>query len=57
MSERKPIFYLIAEAKDFKQKKEMRQKRDPILLVQAPFGFYWQILGAWGPELRFLEEL
>ena len=57
VSERKPIFYLIAEAKDFKQKKEMRQKRDPILLVQAPFGFYWQILGAWGPELRFLEEL
>jgi hypothetical protein len=56
-SGKKPLFFLIAETKDFKKKKEARQRRDPILLVQAPFGFYWQILGAYGPEMRMLEEL
>lgn len=53
----KPCFYLIAPDKEFKKKKEVRQKRDPILLVQAPFGFYWQILGAWSHEMLLLEEI
>lgn len=51
---KKPVFYVIAEAKDFKKAYE---KRDPILLVQSPFGFYWQILGAWNEEMILLSEL
>ena len=51
---KKPIFYVIAEAKDFVKKYE---RRDPILLVQSPFGFYWQILGAWDKEMLILSEL
>lgn len=50
----KPVFYVIAEEKDFKKK---REKLDPILLVQSPFGFYWQILGAWDKEMFLLIEL
>lgn len=50
----KPVFYVIAEEKDFKKK---REKLDPILLVQSPFGFYWQILGAWDKEMLLLSEL
>ncbi len=50
---KKPIFYVIAEEKDFKKAWE---KRDPILLVQSPFGFYWQILGAWDKEMLLLSE-
>lgn len=50
----KPVFYVIAEEKDFKEKKK---KLDPILLVQSPFGFYWQILGAWDKEMLLLNEL
>jgi len=49
-----PVYYVIAEAKDFKKK---REKLDPILLVQSPFGFYWQILGAWDKEMLLLSEL
>lgn len=49
-----PVFYVIAEEKDFKKK---RKKLDPILLVQSPFGFYWQILGAWDKEMLLLSEL
>lgn len=49
-----PVFYVIAEEKDFKEK---RKKLDPILLVQSPFGFYWQILGAWDKEMLLLHEL
>lgn len=49
-----PVFYVIAEEDDFKQK---RKKLDPILLVQSPFGFYWQILGAWDKEMLLLSEL
>jgi len=49
-----PVFYVIAEEKDFQKK---REKLDPILLVQSPFGFYWQILGAWDKELLLLSEL
>jgi hypothetical protein len=51
---KKPIFYVIAEESLFKKSYE---KRDPILLVQSPFGFYWQILGAWDEELILLSEL
>ncbi len=52
--EKKPVFYVIAEEKDFKKAYE---KRDPILLVQSPFGFFWQILGAWGDEMLILGEM
>jgi len=51
---KKPVFYVIAEENDFKKAYE---KRDPILLVQSPFGFYWQILGAWSDEMLLLSEL
>ncbi len=51
---KKPIFYVIAEEKDFKKAFE---KRDPILLVQSPFGFFYQILGAWDKEMLLLSEL
>lgn len=50
----KPVFYVIAEEKDFKKK---FKKLDPILLAQSPFGFYWQILGAWDKEMLLLHEL
>ena len=50
----KPVFYVIAEEKDFKKK---REKLDPILLVQSPFGFYWSICGAWDAEMLLLHEL
>ena len=49
-----PIYYVIAEVKDFQKK---QKKLDPILLVQSPFGFYWQICGAWGKEILILSEL
>lgn len=51
---KKPIFYVIAEESKFKKSYE---KRDPILLVQSPFGFFWQILGAWDEEMILLGEL
>lgn len=51
---KKPVFYVIAEEKDFKKSFD---RRDPILLVQSPFGFYWQILGAWDKEMLLLSEL
>lgn len=51
---KKPVFYVIADAKEFKSAYE---KRDPILLAQSPFGFYWQILGAWDEEMLLLSEL
>lgn len=50
----KPIFYVIAEPDKFR---EAYKQRDPILLVQSPFGFYWQILGAWDAEMLILGEL
>ena len=49
-----PIFYVIAKHEDF-QKKNAR--RDPILLAQSPFGFFWQILGAWDDEMIYLGDL
>lgn len=53
-SSESPVYYVIAEEKDFEKK---REKLDPILLVQSPFGFYWQILGAWDQEMLLLSEL
>ncbi len=50
----KLVFYVIAEEKDFEKK---FKKLDPILLVQSPFGFFWQILGAWDKEMLLLSEL
>lgn len=49
-----PVFYVIAKKDDFRKKEK---KNDPILLVQSPFGFFWQILGAWDEEMLLLEEL
>lgn len=49
-----PVYYVIAEEEDFKKKFE---KLDPILLVQSPFGFWWQVLGAWDKEMLLLCEL
>lgn len=54
LCEQKPVFYVIAEPEKFRKADE---KRDPILLVQSPFGFYWQILGAWDKEMIMLNEL
>ncbi len=51
---KKPTFYVIATKDDFTKKDK---QRDPILLVQSPFGFYWQILGAWDKEMILLSEL
>lgn len=51
---KKPVFYVIAEPDKFRKAYD---KRDPILLVQSPFGFYWQILGAWDKEMLLLHEL
>jgi hypothetical protein len=52
--DQKPVFYVIAQPDQFRKAYE---KRDPILLVQSPFGFYWQILGAWDEEMFILSEL
>jgi len=52
--DKKPVFYVIAEESKFRKAYE---KRDPILLAQSPFGFYWQILGAWDKEMLLLHEL
>lgn len=51
---KKPIFYLIKERVE---ESEVQRKRDPILLAQSPFGFVWQILGAWDKEVVLLDEL
>ena len=51
---KKTIFYVISEEKDFKK---AYQKRDPILIVQSPFGFFYQIIGAWDKEMLLLSEL
>ena len=51
---KEPVYYVIAKESDFKK---AVKKRDPILLVQSPFGFYWQILGAWDEEMLYLGDL
>lgn len=54
LCDKEPVFYVIAEAQDFEKKYE---RRDPILLAQSPFGFFYQILGAWDKEMILLSEL
>jgi hypothetical protein len=54
LCEKKAVFYIIADKKDFKK---TDTRRDPILLAQSPFGHFWQIIGAWDKEMLFLEEL
>lgn len=49
-----PVYYIIADRKDFGEKDK---KRDPILLVQSPFALAWQILGAWDEEMVYLGDL
>lgn len=51
---KKPIYYIIADKKDFKK---TTSRRDPILLAQSPFGHVWQILGAWDEEMILVDEL
>lgn len=51
---KKPVFYIIAQPDDFEN---LDKRLDPILLVQSPFGFVWQILGAWDKEMLLLSEL
>lgn len=51
---KKPLFFVISTENDFVKKYE---KRDPILLVQSPFGLYYFILGAWDEEMELLSEL
>ena len=51
---KQPKFFVIATADSFR---EAYARRDPILLVQSPFGFYWQILGAWDKEMLIVYEL
>jgi len=54
LCDKKPVFYIIADKKDFKK---TTKRRDPILLAQSPFGHFWQILGAWDKEMLLIEEL
>ncbi len=54
LTEKKAVFYVIAQPDKFQL---AYKRRDPILLVQSPFGFYWQILGAWDEEMLLLSEL
>jgi len=54
ITKKKLVFYVIAEPDKFR---DAYDKRDPILLVQSPFGFYYQILGAWDKEMLLLSEL
>lgn len=51
---KKPVFYILADKKDFERSSK---RRDPILLAQSPFAHNWQILGAWDKEMLLLEEL
>lgn len=48
------IFYLLLEKKNQATK---NARRDPILFAQSPFGFFWQILGAWDKEMIYLADL
>lgn len=51
---KKTHFYVIAKVEDFQK---INKRRDPILLAQSPFGFFWQILGAWDEEMIYLGDL
>lgn len=48
------VFYVVGQDKHFTK---ASSRRDPILLAQSPFGFFWQILGAWDEEMEYLDEL
>lgn len=50
----KAVFYVIADQGEFIKN---NKKRDPILLAQSPFGFFWQVLGAWDEEMVYLGDL
>ena len=54
LTKQKPRFFVIATADLFREK---YADRDPILLAQSPFGFYYMILGAWDAEMMLLTEL
>jgi hypothetical protein len=54
LTSKKPRFFVIANEESFKK---VYAKRDPILLAQSPFGFYYNILGAWDQEMLYLPEL
>lgn len=54
LCDKQAVYYIVADKKDFKKSEG---RRDPILLVQSPFGHFWQILGAWDKEMLLLEEL
>ena len=54
LGSKEPRFFVIANAQQFR---EANGKRDPILLAQSPFGFYYYILGAWDEEMLYLPEL
>lgn len=54
LCDKDPVFYIVADKKDFGEKD---RRRDPILLAQSPFGFIWQILGAWDEEMIYLGDL
>jgi len=51
---KKPHLYVIANEDQFR---DVTAKRDPIVLAQSPFGFYYYILGAWDAEMLYLPEL
>jgi len=51
---KKPRVFVIANVDQFRA---AYAKRDPILLAQSPFGFYYYILGAWDEEMLLLSEL
>lgn len=54
LCKKKPNLYVIANQDQFR---DADGKRDPILLAQSPFGFYYYILGAWDEEMLYLPEL
>lgn len=54
LCDKKPRYYVIANSDQFR---DAYGKRDPILLAQSPFGFYYYILGAWDKEMLYLPEL
>ena len=54
LCDKKAVFYILANKEDFERKAE---RRDPILLAESPFGFFWQILGAWDEEMVYLGDL
>ena len=54
MCNKKPIVLVIATADSFS---DYWKKRDPIILAQSPFGYWYDILGAYDKEMLLLSEL